>query len=194
MKTAPALLAIVILMATGCSGSAGNSTVPTSAPAAPSTSVNGPSAWPTASAIPFGAATLVAGEESCALDEGTLTSTGPDGTEHWRNGSATCSVTNNDPRVAGGAIYTWNHDFWNKGPDDGAHIQWGAGRLENSGGAWAGTYSGMFTSETGDVLTFWYTGTGGYKGLSYYMWQTVPFEAGRGQTHGLIFPGTPPKL
>ena len=49
----------------------------------------------------------------------------------------------------------------------------------------------MATSETGDILTFWYVGTGGYAGLSYYMWQTVPV-GGVGQTHGLIFPGKPP--
>jgi len=195
MKSASGWAAIVILTATGCASGAGSSTEsPSASSPTSSPSVTCASAWPSASAIPLGAAKLVTGSESCGLDDGKLVSTAADGTEHWRGGSATCSVENNDPRVAGGAIYTWNHDAWNQGAHKGAFIQWGAGRLENSGGSWVGTYTGMFTTETGDVLTFWYTGAGGYAGLSYYMWQTIPYLTGGGsETHGLIFPGTPPK-
>jgi hypothetical protein len=192
MKSASVWAAIVILTATGCASGAGSSGSPTSASPTPSTSASSPYVGPTASSIPYGAATLVAGTEDCALNDGALKSTDPDGTEHWRGGSATCSVTNTDPRVAGGAICTWEKDVWPKGTEEGALTQWGTCRLENSGGAWAGTYTGMATTETGDILTSWYTGTGGYKGLSYYMWQTVHFDT-QGVTHGLIFPGTPPK-
>jgi len=190
MKKASVWAAIVILSATGCASGAGSSASSTSASPTPPTSASSPYEWPTASSIPYAASRLVAGTESCGLDEGKM-STGADGTEHYRGGSATCSVTNTDPRVAGGAIYTWEKDVWPTA-DGFGQTQWGAGRLENSGGAWVGTYTGIATSETGDILTFWYTGTGGYKGLSYYMWQTVHFEM-PGVTHGLIFPGTPPK-
>ena len=190
MKSASVWAAIVILTATGCASGAGSGASSTSASLAPSVSESSPYVWPTASSIPYAASTLVAGTESCGLDDGKM-STDADGTEHYRGGSATCSVTNTDPRVAGGAIYTWEKDVWPTN-DGYGQTQWGAGRLENAGGAWVGTYTGIATSETGDILTFWYTGTGGYKGLSYYMWFTVHFTE-TGQTHGLIFPGTPPK-
>jgi hypothetical protein len=117
--------------------------------------------------------------------------TGPDATVDYPKGTATCSVTNNDPRVAGKVVYTWKTHVYVNGQDF-ALTQSGTGTLRNAGGARVGRYTGIATSTTGDILTFWYTGTGGYTGLSYYMWETVPAGVGIGPTHGLIVHGTPP--
>jgi hypothetical protein len=79
-------------------------------------------------------------------------------------------------------------DLWGTA-DNGALVQWGSSRLENDGGAWAGEGSGVYSSDRGDTIAFWYTGTGGYAGLSYFeLWTgRDPWEI-----QGQIFPGDPP--
>ena len=99
----------------------------------------------------------------------------------------------NDPRVTGTVTYSWNYDMWGSGIEF-AHVQWGSGRLENAGGAWEGTLTGSFSTKNGDVILFWFEGTGGYEGLSYGMWAVLP-TAEAGWTYpvkGIIFPGSPP--
>jgi hypothetical protein len=66
--------------------------------------------------------------------------------------------------------------------------------LENEVGAWEGSFSGVYTSETGDMLTVWFTGTGGCAGLSYF--QFIEAAPGKVMTgvdyYGFIFPGSSP--
>ena len=72
---------------------------------------------------------------------------------------------------------------------------WGTVRMENDGGAWAGRYSGVATPDTGDLVTFWFEGSGGYAGLSYFQWAPMPASlalVGFPVT-GLVFPGAPPE-
>jgi hypothetical protein len=191
-------LGVAVLLA-GCStGASLTPTLPTptgmvATPAVTTTPMTtlAPTPSPTPAARAFGPATVVSGIESCSLQYGTTTIVGE--TEQMRGATLTCTETANDPRVSGTTLYTWNYDLWYDGRDF-AHVQWGTGRIENAGGAWEGTLSGVYSSETHeDALTFWFTGTGGYEGLSYFMrfacgatpGLTVP-------TEGMIFPGEPP--
>jgi hypothetical protein len=48
---------------------------------------------------------------------------------------------------------------------------------------------------TGDMITRWCQGSGGYKGLTFYMWLVVPratVDSGPAHWQGLVFPGNPP--
>jgi hypothetical protein len=135
---------------------------------------------------------LVAGQESCKLtgDVHATWTTDPDGTEHVRDGWFTCTVTSNDPRVAGTARYTWNADRWGTGENSGSMVQWGTLRITNPGGVWVSRYTGIYTSETGDVVVSLLTGTGDYAGLSYYKWEFKTFgsgKIGRGASEGRTF-------
>jgi len=102
----------------------------------------------------------------------------------------TCEDTSNDPRVAGTARYLLHQTRWGD-PDDGAAVAWGAARVTNPGGAWVGRWEGIYTSETGDMVTSLLVGRGDYAGLSYYRWEYKQFGL-TWQTEGLIFPGTIP--
>ncbi|MCU0506631.1 MAG: hypothetical protein MUE82_12860, partial [Chloroflexi bacterium] len=147
---------------------------------------------PTPAPYDYGPATIVAGIEACDTTEGTETVT-EDGTKQSRGWILTCTDTSNDPRVTGPVTYSWNYDMWGGGMEF-AHVQWGSGRLENAGGAWDGTLTGSFSTKNGDVILFWFEGTGGYEGLSYAMWAVLP-TAEAGWTYpvkGLVFPGSPP--
>lgn len=184
---------MVILVVSACGSGTGSADVSLSAsPLPPSASS---STSPSPSLVAFGPVTEVTGTEECGLNEGELRTTEADGTMHYRKGSAVCSKKSSDPRLAGGVYATWSTDRWESG-DDGALVQWGTATIENAGGTWVGTYTGVATTASGDALTFWYTGTGDYAGLSYYEWQILPMvngvEEGVHKTHGLIFPGTPP--
>jgi hypothetical protein len=163
-------------------------------PAATPTAVPGPatSTEPTPEPFDYGPATIVAGTEACAVEDGTET-VAADGTRQSRGWILTCTDTSNDQRVSGPVTYTWNYDMWGSGMQF-AHVQWGSGRLENADGAWDGTLTGSFSTKNGDVILFWFEGTGRYEGLSYAMWAVLP-TAEAGWTYpinGIIFPGSPP--
>ena len=166
-------------------GSSAPASTPTSAPGAVTPE-------PTSAPYTYGPATIVAGTEACNATEGTET-VATDGTRQSRGWILTCFDTSNDPRVTGTVTYSWNYDMWGSGIEF-AHVQWGSGRLENAGGAWEGTLTGSFSTKNGDVILFWFEGTGGYEGLSYGMWAVLP-TAEAGWTYpvkGIIFPGSPP--
>jgi hypothetical protein len=81
-------------------------------------------------------------------------------------------------------------DVWGKpSAGAGAGVQWGTVRLENSGGAWEGSLSGVYSSDRGDIIAIWYKGTGGYAGLSYFELLT---GTGPWTIQGQIQPGDPP--
>jgi hypothetical protein len=169
--------------ASAVSAAPGAMPTPTAAPAASSTPVP----------IAYGPATVVSGTEACDVKEGS-SMTDPDGTVRDRGSVLTCTDTLNDPRVSGTAVLTWNYDLWGSGMQI-AHVQWGTGRIENAGGAWDGTYTGSFSTASGDILLFWYEGTGGYDGLAYGMWAVIPIVEGGSFTYpvrGIVFPGSPP--
>ena len=160
----------------------------------PSAAVATPTLAPTPTAstagpMTYGPVTVVTGTATCpTADFGTPT-TDADGVHHYRDMLWKCEVRTDDPRVTGTEAAPWNMDLWGT-TDDGALVQWGTSRLENDGGAWEGTGSGVWSSDRGDdTIAFWYKGTGGYAGLSY-------FELWTGQEpwriQGQVFPGDPP--
>jgi hypothetical protein len=142
---------------------------------------------PTPTAIAYGPVSVVSGIENCDLSEGTVTS-GPGDTQHSRGGTVECVDRANDPRVSGTFTGTWLSDRWGS-PIPSALVQWGTARLVNAGGAWEGRFTGVYSANRGDIITYWWTGTGGYAGLSYFSQTTgtSPWPI-----TGQIFPGDPP--
>jgi hypothetical protein len=134
----------------------------------------------------------VTGTATCPTADLGDVSTDADGVQHFRNGTFRCIKTTDDARVSGTeTTTTWNAD-WYGAPDlsKGEFVQWATVRLENDGGSWEGRLSGVGARpEPGDIIVVWYTGTGGYAGLSYFEQTTgrEPFKL-----QGLIFPGEPP--
>lgn len=91
---------------------------------------------------------------------------------------------------------SWTLHFWGATSDSlGSGTQWGPTRLRNAGGAWQGVASGIY--DTSDVIAIWYTGTGGYAGLSYFELLTRsdlfggPLVDGYG-VFGMVYPASPP--
>jgi hypothetical protein len=212
------VLAIVGWVAAACSGSAVTPTPappatpsPASCPTAPPTcppekacAPCPPAPTPTPVATPaetpaptpeaWGQAVLVKGNQSCSAVPGKFT-TDASGTTHASGGTLACTERANDPRVSGDVTGTFDFDGWGGSVSDGAEVFSGTVRLVNDGGAWEGRYTGIYTSETGDLWSIWYTGTGAYAGLSYYEWIEEPAESWFHfyPVKGLIFPGTPPR-
>jgi hypothetical protein len=166
--------------------------LPASRPTATTPAAGAPTAVPSGSmtALAYGPVSVFSGWEDCAIDFGTTTGEGTT-VQHARNGTAKCTDTVTDPRMAGTYTATWNLDYWGT-PDkmNGALVQWGAGRLTAAGGAWVGRATGVYSSNGGDTIVWWWTGTGAYAGLTCFELVT-----GRGPwaIQGQIFPGSPPK-
>jgi hypothetical protein len=161
--------------------------VATAAPTPAATTAPAPTPTPTPAALVYGPVSVVTGIEECNPPDATVT-TGPGDTQHSRGGSVACTDRANDPRVSGTFTATWNADRWGS-PIPSALVQWGTARMVNAGGAWEGRYTGVYSGNRGDLITYWWTGTGGYAGLTYFA-QTTGFSPWPIQ--GMIFPGTPP--
>jgi len=140
--------------------------------------------------VTFEPVTLVTGTHQCPGVNWDWT-TDPDGTLHLRDLPIECTDTTNDPRVSGTHTASANMDVWgNPDAGRGAGVQWASVRLENAGGAWEGRQLGVASLPgRGDIMEFWYRGTGGYEGLSYFALVTgsEPWKI-----QGQIFPGDPP--
>jgi hypothetical protein len=148
---------------------------------------------PTASAaLTPGPVAWVTGTATCpVLDLGDF-STDSEGVGHWRGGTVRCITSTDDARVSGTHTSTsWQADWWGDiALGSGQLVQWATVRLENEGGAWEGRLTGVASvPDVGDIIEIWYTGTGGYAGLSYFEQWT---KADPWTLQGLIFPGEPP--
>jgi hypothetical protein len=167
---------------------------PTPRPATPN-ATSTPSAavatpTPTPAAVSYGPVTVVTGTNDCPGLQPQFTED-PDGTRHVRDLTVECTDTTNDPRVSGIHTATWSMDVWgNPYTGSAAGVQWGTVRLENTGGAWEGKLTGVYSSIGGDQIMVWYAGTGGYEGLAYFELVT---GTGPWTIQGQIFPGDPPK-
>lgn len=168
---------------------------PAASPAATPTPDASPSpeATPTPSPRSWGDTVLVTGTQRCAAGVGTVTTDVVNEIKQ-RGGTIECVNELNDPRVNGEIKGTFAFDGWGSSRNNLAFVQWGEVRLENDGGAWVGRYSGVATPDTGDLVTFWFEGTGGYAGLSFFEWSEMPGSLGivGFPVAGLIFPGSPP--
>jgi hypothetical protein len=145
----------------------------------------------TPEAIDYGPVSVFAGEEDCDVSGvfGTVTDEG-DGHQHSRNGNVKCTDTVNEPRMNGDYAATWNMDHWD-GPGNGALVQWGASRLNAGGSPWEGRATGVYSGDRGDIIVWWWTGTGKYAGLACFELVT---GMGPWSMQGQIFPGSPPQL
>jgi len=146
----------------------------------------------------YGPVTVVEGISTfISGDLGTQT-TDADGTQHARGGLFTFIEDMNDPRVSGThTVSALGMDYWGAADGDGgALVQWADERIENEGGAWIGTATGIYSTERGDIVAAWFRGTGGYAGLSYFMLaDSLDVENGvtsHYRVRGQIFPGDPP--
>ena len=140
---------------------------------------------------PGGSEYLTGTIDQFQIDAGTST-VDASGVQHTRDGTVSYRVVSDDPRVAGTATGTWNTDRWGT-MTDGVMVQWGEATITNDGGTWVADYQGAFSSETGDVITRWWRGTGDYAGLTFFMWiggSTV--GVGFFEWSGIIVPGDPP--
>jgi hypothetical protein len=141
------------------------------------------------------AVAVVTGTATCPTGDFGTPTTDAAGVHHYRDMLWKCDVRTDDPRVTGTEIAPWNQDLWGtyeegtRMPVSGAAVQWGTARLESDGGAWEGTGSGVWSSDRGDIIAFWYQGTGAYEGLSYFELWTGRYEPWKIQ--GQIFPGDP---
>jgi hypothetical protein len=154
----------------------------------PSAAFATPTLAPTPTASASGPVTLVRGTHQCPVVNWGWT-TDPDSTLHLRDLPIECIDTTDDPRVSGTHTASANMDVWGT-LDDGAGVQWASVRLENAGGAWTGRQLGVASLPgRGDIMEFWYRGTGGYEGLSYFALVTgsEPWTL-----QGQILPGDPP--
>jgi hypothetical protein len=149
---------------------------------------------PTEGPVPDDAVVVVTGTATCPTADLGSSTTDANGVIHYRGGTFRCHMRTDDPRVSGTHIASdWNADWWGE-PDmnRGALVQWGTPRLENAGGAWDGTLSGVFSTDRGDIIAVWYKGTGGYAGLSYFELWTGTAGVNLWTIQGQIFPGDPP--
>jgi hypothetical protein len=142
---------------------------------------------PVPTAAVYGPTSVFSGTEQCDVSKmmGNMTDAG-DGLTQWRDGTVLCGDTVNDARMSGAYSATWNIDHW---PDD-ALVQWGNARFANSGGAWTGLGSGVYSPDRGDIIVWWWTGTEGYAGLAAFEAVT---GSGTWAIEGQIFPGSPPQ-
>ena len=202
MRNRMLLAGLIVLSLAGCASSPGATSTPSPAATpipvatASATLAATPTAVATATVAPkaltYGPVSVLMGVENCNMANIFGTTSGMGTTvQHSRNGTATCTDTTNDPRASGDYTATWNMDYWGT-PDDtnGALVQWGTARLVNAGGAWEGRGSGIYSSDRGDTIVTWWTGTGGYAGLTYFELAT---GTGPWTIQGQIFPGSPPR-
>ena len=104
-----------------------------------------------------------------------------------RGGVVTIAETMNDSRVSGAGTISFSVDVYTKvGPE------WGTIHFENANGAWNGTCTGG-SWDGGDAAmrSCWLTGSGAYKGYTYY--QQVTLTSTGSHVEGVIYPGSPPK-
>lgn len=189
---------VCVALLAGCAATTTQSPQPTAAsPSATQTPVAMPSPTPiataTRTAVAHGPAAVVTGTEDCG-DLDPVWTTDPAGSMHARNQTIHCTDTTDDLRVTGSHVASWSMDAWGDlNVPAAAGFQWGTVRLENTGGAWEGRFTGVASlPEPGDTIAIWYEGTGGYAGLSYFELITGPCCVY--QIQGQIFPGDPPNL
>jgi hypothetical protein len=204
-RLGPSIAAVCAAILFGACGSVGaptaaptvvatsNAAAPTVAPTVAPTAerLTPPPPTPLPSPRIYGPVTVVTGTETCTFDfvNGTTT-TKANSAEHMRNGTATCTDRANDPRVSGTYVATWNIDYWGTADhSNGALVQWGTATLTTPGGTWVGRATGVYSSDRGDTIVAWWTGTGAYKGLTYF---SVATGGGPWEIQGQIFPGSPP--
>jgi len=108
----------------------------------------------------------------------------------------------NDPRLAGTMTTTWNWDDFGAAMDVGP--AWGAIAIENAGGTWTGTFTGVEMPDGTMDTHAWLVGSGAYEGLTAFLClqcgshgPSLAYD--RDATHawgatGVVYRGAPPTL
>ncbi len=87
-----------------------------------------------------------------------------------RNGLSVAMLTTTDPRLNGEYTFTFNADFeFRPEPVFVTGPMWGTFLLENEGGTWEGTYTGIRDELGYSFFKYVVTGGGGYEGLKFKM-------------------------
>ena len=107
-----------------------------------------------------------------------------------------------DPRLAGTMTTSWNWDDFGVAASVGP--SWGTIAIENDGGAWTGTFTGVELPDGTMDTHAWLGGSGAYAGLTAFLClqchghgPALPYD--RDATHawgatGVIYRGAPPAL
>jgi len=159
------------------------SVVPPPAPTAAPTDM-APTATPRPSTDGTGAEYVIGRGTFSIVDPGTSTPVGD--VPQLRGFVASSADTMDDPRVTGtGALHLSVDTFGTAG------TQWATYRLENAGGAWEGTLTGLGWNEGNAIdMSGWLVGSGAYQGFTFYM--HVRSGGFAMDIDGIIFPGSPP--
>jgi len=188
----------IIAVLVGCSGTSptrglvSEGATPTASATADVTTSQSHAAVPSGPTAPmqWGQAVLVHGRESNCVGSVTPSSPDPNGMIEL-HGGITCVVLFDDPRVSGTKSVEWHGNAWGT-QEAGAFVEWGSDRIENDQGTWEGAFTGAYSSETGDMITVWFAGTGAYEGLSFFEFFNFPPNTTGYEVRGLIFAGSPP--
>ena len=121
------------------------------------------------------------------LEDGTTVTTA-EGIVQVRDRVWTGLRTMSDRRLSGTWVSTGGTDDF--GPQEvyGLDVFWSTMRIENPGGAWEGTASGVTDPDGFTMESAWLVGEGGYDGLTAYVYTAWPTS----HVVGMIFPGEPP--
>lgn len=121
-----------------------------------------PTPSPTSTPVAYGPVRVATSTGRCPTADLGQATVGPDGVKQFQGGTFTCTVTTDEPRVSCTETALWSIDLWGTA-SNGALVQWGPARLDTAGGVWEGTGSGVYPSDRGDIIAFWYTGIGGVR-------------------------------
>ncbi len=186
-----ALPALVAVLAAACGAGATPTPTPVATPTV--TPVAAATPAPTPTPVPTPTPMPSTDGEGAEYVTGTDTHSGTGGTEkkvgdvtQTRGVVITATIEMNDPRVSGTGTGLVNADFY-----DHVGPEWGTTRLENAGGAWEGTVTGVAWADgNASDLSGWLVGSGAYEGYTYY-WHLRAIGT-TGTVDGIIYPGGPP--
>ena len=143
-----------------------------------------PTAVPMASTDGVGPESVRGGGTFAIVDSGTATQLGD--VTQIRGFVATTVDTTNDPRATGTGTLRLSIDTYGA-----VGREWGTYRLENDGGAWAGTVTGgAWSGGNASEVAGWLAGSGAYNGLTYYL--CVRSTDLTTDIEGIIYSGSPP--
>ena len=117
----------------------------------------------------------------------------PDGTRSSRGAVYGLGLTADDPRLEGYMEWGGEFDEYGGKPEtDGDYVHWGSVSIQNGGGSWVGTSTGVSRLDGCWTQTAWLSGVDGYADHSAYLDIRSCDEDDFSTFEALIFPGEPP--
>ena len=119
------------------------------------------------------------------------TTTTAEGRKETRGGAwAPTIISMSDPRLDGDATISFDTDAYVGADGRSATVGTGTWRIENTDGAWQGSYNIVSTDEWASTVTMPLIGEGAYDGLVAVWESTIDGEGWN--VRGVIFPAAPP--